>query len=503
MQMFELTLNALTLIFQTKAFLTLFAGTFMGIVIGCLPGLTPSMGVALLMPLSFGMPPLEAIVMLCGLYCGAMYGGAISAILLGIPGTGAAAATVLDGYEMTKNGQSGKALGMAAVASYIGGVAGVIILLCLSGILSKFTLQFGPAEYFSLGVFGLTIVVSLSSESCIKGLIAGVLGILLSTVGIDNVSGIYRYTFGILDLSGGLNVVPVIIGLFAIARIFDQIENAFKDYSKTGIEANFKMRDLLPSWSDMKLCTPTLIRSSLLGTLIGVLPGAGGTIAGFICYNEAKRFSKTPEKFGTGFIEGVAACEAANNAASGGAMVPLMTLGIPGSSTTAILLGAFVIHGMQPGPLLFVKTPNFAYAVIFAMLIANFIFLAFGLLSVKPFVRLLSIPYYWLLSGILLISVVGAYCIGTRIFDIGIMLFFGLLGYLLQRNGFTTVPIVLGLILGPVVENYFRRAIIVSRGDYTIFFTRPISMVLLLLALLSLAWPFVAFHLSKNKKIEA
>jgi putative tricarboxylic transport membrane protein len=498
--MFDLIVNALMLVFQLKVFLILVAGTFFGIIIGCLPGLTPSMGVALLMPLTFGMASLEAIVMLCGLYCGAMYGGAISAILLGIPGTGAAAATVLDGYEMTKNGDGGKALGMAAVASFIGGIVGVLILLFLSGILSKFTLQFGPAEYFSLGLFGLTIVVSLSSESSVKGLIAGVLGVLLSTIGVDNVSGIYRYTFGVMDLTSGLNVVPVIIGLFAIARIFGQIENALKDYANTSTNVDFKMQDLLPSLADMKLCANTLIRSSLLGTLIGVLPGAGGTISGFICYNEAKRFSKTPEKFGTGFIEGVAACEAANNAASGGAMVPLMTLGIPGSSTTAILLGAFAIHGMQPGPLLFVKTPNFAYAVIFAMLISNVIFLAFGLLSVKPFVKLLSTPYYWLLSSILLISVIGAYCIRTRIFDIGVMLFFGLLGYLLQRNGFTTVPIVLGLILGPIVENYFRRAIIASRGDYTIFFTRPISLVLLFLAILSLAWPLIATRLTKNKQ---
>jgi putative tricarboxylic transport membrane protein len=498
--MFDFALEALTLLFQARVLFILVLGTFLGIAIGCLPGLTPSMGVALLMPLSFGMEPLEAIVMLCALYCGAMYGGAISAILLGIPGTGAAAATVLDGYEMTKNGESGKALGMAAIASFIGGTIGVLILLFLSGLLSKFTLQFGPAEYFSLGLFGLTIVVSLSSNSLIKGLISGVLGVMLSTVGIDNVSGINRYTFHVMDLASGLSVVPVIIGLFAIARIFGQIESGFKEYNRNDAQSDFKLSNLLPSLSDMKLCANTLLRSGLLGTVIGVLPGAGGTIAGFICYNEAKRFSKHPEKFGTGYIEGVAACEAANNAASGGAMVPLMTLGIPGSSTTAILLGAFVIHGMQPGPLLFVKTPNFAYAVIFAMMIANAAFLAFGLLSVKPFVKLLATPYYWLISGILLISVVGAYCIRTRIFDIGVMLVFGILGYLLQRNGFTTVPIVLGLILGPIVENYFRRAIIVSSGDYSIFFTRPISLALLIFAALSMAWPFVAERIKKSRQ---
>ena len=323
--MLESSLDAIRLIFQLHIFITMVVGTIFGIIIGCLPGLTPSMGVALLIPLTFGMAPLEAIVALCALYCGGMYGGAISAILIGIPGTGAAAATVIDGYEMTRNGQGGKALGMAAIASCIGGTVGVLFLLFLSGILAGFTLQFGPAEYFSLGLFGLTIVVSLSSESLVKGLIAGVLGVLISTIGIDNVTGVFRFTFDVMDLISGIHIVPVIIGLFAVTRLFDQIENAFKDYTKSGAEAGFKLRDMIPSFAEMKLCARTLIRSSWLGTVIGVLPGAGGTIASFICYNEAKRFSKTPEKFGTGFIEGVAATEAANNAASGGAMIPLMT----------------------------------------------------------------------------------------------------------------------------------------------------------------------------------
>lgn len=493
--MLEIIQAAFSGIFHVDILLAILAGTFLGIVVGCLPGLTPSMGVALLLPLTFGMGPFAAITMLTAMYCGAMYGGSISAILLGIPGSGAAAATVLDGHEMARRGNAGKALGMAAIASYIGGTIGVLILFSLSHILAQFTLKFGPAEYFSLGVFGLTIVVSLSSKSLVKGLMTGTLGVLFSTIGVDKVSGIYRFNYGITDLTSGLSFVPVIIGLFAISRLLEQIENDFQGY-----KANYKdlgFRKLLPSWLEMKLCSTTLLRSGILGTLIGVLPGAGGTISGFICYNEAKRFSKNSEKFGEGFIEGVAASEAGNNSASAGAMVPLMAFGIPGSCTTAILLGAFVIHGLQPGPLLFVKTPDIAYGVILAMLIANLIFLIFGLVSVKPFARLLSIPFKWMSTGILLIAVVGSYCINLRVFDIGIMLFFGIVGYFMNKNDFNTVPIVLGLILGPVVENYFRRAIIANSGDYSIFITRPISATLLLLALLSVAWPLISPRIKK------
>ncbi|KUO58358.1 MAG: hypothetical protein APF84_15370 [Gracilibacter sp. BRH_c7a] len=491
----EIILNAFLNIFHLDTLMALIIGTFLGIIVGCLPGLTPSMGVALLLPLTFGMGPLEGITLLASMYCGAMYGGSISAILIGIPGDGAASATVLDGYPMTKNGNAGKALGMAAIASFIGGIIGVLILLSLSHVLAQFTLKFGPAEYFSLGVFGLTIVVSLSSKSLVKGLIAGIFGVLLSTVGVDKVSGIYRFTYGITDLTSGLDFVPVIIGLFAISSILEQVEASFQ-----GHKANYKdlsFRKLLPSWAEMKLCSSTFLRSGLLGTLIGVLPGAGGTISGFICYNEAKRFSKNSDKFGTGFIEGVAATEAGNNAASGGAMVPLMVFGIPGSATTAILLGAFVVHGLQPGPLLFIKSPDVAYGVILSMFIANFVFLAFGLLSVKPFARLLAIPVQWMNSAILLIAVVGAYCINLRVFDIGLMLFFGILGFLMKKNNFTTVPIVLGLVLGPIVENYFRRALITYGGDYSIFITRPISAALLLFALFSVAWPFISPRIKK------
>jgi putative tricarboxylic transport membrane protein len=489
-------LDNLALGFSTIAHLpvliAIFAGVLIGILCGVLPGLSASTTVALMVPFTFGMDPVVAVVLLVSVYLAGEYGGSITAIAIGTPGTPAAAATMLDGYELTKQGKPGLALTTSVVASSIGGMVGVFVLFAFSEPLARFALSFGAPEYFALAVFGLTIIASLSSDNLLKGFLIMFQGLFLKTIGLDGFTGEERYTFGIPKLMDGLSFIPALIGLFAMASVFYGVEEDLRRSERVKLSfAMPRLRKLLGMWK-------VYLHASVLGSIIGVLPGAGATIASFICYNEVRRFSSNKDKFGKGALEGVAAPEAGNNAVVGGSMVPLLTLGIPGSATTAVLLGALMLHNIQPGPLLFQTNGEIVYGIFAGLLVACFAQLLFGLIGVPLWIKVISAPRPLLLSVIAVISVVGSYGYNNSIVDVWVMFGFGLLGYVLKKLDFPITPIILALVLGGILEENFRRALIVSGGDYAIFVSKPISAILLVMAALSLTSPYILKRLSRS-----
>ncbi|MDC1425013.1 tripartite tricarboxylate transporter permease [Oceanospirillaceae bacterium] len=459
----------------------IFLGVTGGIIIGSLPGLTATMGVALLVPFTFGLPLIESIGMLLGIFCGAIYGGSIPAILIRTPGTPAAAATLIDGYPLSQKGEAGRALSISVFSSFVGGLSGALIMAVLSPQISKFALQFGSAEYFALAVFGLSIIVSVSSGSIIKGIIVGFLGLLISTIGMDPITGYPRFTYGSIDLFEGPAFIPTLIGLFAFSEVFKGVETL----SSTTKTAK-RIKSVFPLFSDIKIVWKGIAKSSVLGTFIGAIPGAGSDIAAFIGYSEAKRQSKNPEKFGKGAIEGVAAAESANNACTGGAMIPMLSLGIPGDAVTAILLGAFVIQGFQPGPMMYQDHLDVVYTVFSSMMVANIALLIVGLIGIRLFARTITVRKSILLPAIFVLSIVGAYSMRNSMFDIWVALFFGVLGYFLQRYRFPVSPILLALILGPMAESNLRRAFIIADDSMISVLTRPITATLLTLGIIAL-----------------
>lgn len=460
-------------------------GTLFGIIVGALPGLNSTVAVAVLLPITFSMDASSGLILLGSTYGGCMYGGSISAILLNTPGTPAAAATCIEGYPLAKKGRAGEAMGMAAVASFVGGVFSCVCLILIAPILASFALKFGPMEYFFLAVCGLSIVISISTESLVKGFIAAIIGLLLGIVGMDPIVGYQRYTFGRLELMTGLPLVPVLIGLLSTSQLFllaEEHKQSILDTAELG-------KKVCPSWTDLKRVKGILLRSSIIGTVIGTLPGAGANISTFLAYEDAKRHSKFPELYGTGIVDGIAATEASNNAITGGAIATMLTLGIPGSNTTAIMLGGLMIHGLQPGPSFFINSGSDAYAFMVGLLIANFFMLVLGLLSVRAFMYVVKIPNNVLIAVVMILSVVGSYSINNRLFDVCLMLLFGVIGYLLRKGGFSTVPIVLGLVLGPIAEKGLRRAIVLSKGNFLgFFFSRPISVVLAIASVFFIVW---------------
>ena len=480
--MLSLLWNGLLTTFSFSIFPFLVIGVTGGIVIGALPGLTATMGVAVLLPFTFGMEATRALVMLCGIYIGAIYGGSISAILLKTPGTPAAAATVLDGYELARKGEAAKALSVSAIASFVGGLVSTVMLITISPVLASFALRFGAPEYFALAVFGLSIIASISGKSPVKGLLAGMLGLLISTVGLDPVTSYPRFTFGQINLYNGFAIIPVLIGLFALAEAFVQMEKIFET-SQT-IDTHFKHG--MVSLKETISLAPTMIKSALIGTFIGAIPGAGADIAAFVTYNEARRSSKRGNEFGTGCIEGVAAPEAGNNGVTGGAMVPLLTLGVPGDAVTAILLGALIIQGLQPGPLLFTKNADIVYGLFSSLLVGNVLMLLFGLLGVRLFCRVVELPKRIIIPVIVTLSIVGAYSMNNSIFDVWVCIGFGIIGYIMQKVDMPSSPIILAVILGPMAESNLRRAVLMYQGSYSFLWTRPIGVVFLVLAALSL-----------------
>jgi len=457
-----------------------FIGTLIGTLVGVLPGIGATVSIAILTPISVGLGPTTALIMLAGIYYGAMYGGSTTAILINIPGEAASVATTLDGYQMARQGRAGPALGMSAIASFVAGTLSLVLLMILATPLASYALAFGPPEYFSLMALGLTIVVSLAGKSMAKGLLAGLLGMLLSTIGLEPVTGQNRFTFNNVNLMAGIDFVAVVVGLFAIPEVLENMEGATLEVYET------KLKNLFPTLEDWRRSAGAMIRSTLIGFFIGVLPGSSGAVAAFMAYDVEKKVSKHPEKFGKGAIEGVAASEGANNAAVSGAMVPLLSLGIPVSAPMAVLLGAFMIHGLKPGPMLFEKSPEFVWALIASMYVGNVLLLILNLPLVGLWAQLIRVPYPFLAPGILVLCLIGAYGIRNSFFDVGIAFAMGILGYGMRKLEYPTAPVVLGLILSPMLESALRQSLTISKGSLAIFVVRPISLVLLFLTAVSI-----------------
>ena len=436
-------------------------GVTLGIIFGALPGLTAAMGVALLIPLTFGMPAVEAFSALLGMYVGAIYGGCITAILVGTPGTVSAAATMLEGPALTARGESRRALDMATIAS------------------------FGAPEYFAVAVFGLTVVASLSSGHLVKGLISALAGLFLATIGLDPVTGDMRNTFDNPNLFNGLSLVPVLVGLFAVSQVLVTVEDVVRGVSLK--ESTVSKRGI--SLKDLTGNVVNFIRSSVIGTLIGIIPATGVSAASFLAYSEAKRFSKTPEMYGKGCVEGIAATESSNNAVCGGALIPLLTLGVPGDIITAIMLGALMIQGLTPGPLLFVEHPVTVYGIFAAFIIANIMMLVCGLIAVRGAGKIIAIPGAVLMPIVITLCVVGGYAVNNSTFDLLVVAIFGTVGYLMIKCDFPQPPLLLAMILEPIAEANFRRALTISQNDYSIFYTSPVACIILLVSLLVLLKP--------------
>ncbi|WP_043529700.1 tripartite tricarboxylate transporter permease [Litchfieldella xinjiangensis] len=493
--MLDSFLNGLAVVFQPMNFLLLTSAVFIGFIGGALPGISGVILVVILLPVTYGMDPTAAFMLLTAIYGSTVFSGLITAILYRAPGTPEAVMTAFDGYPMTQQGQAGKALGIGVLSSAIGGLVGTIALIIFTPMLASVALKFSSPEYFALAVLGLTVVASLGGR-LIYGLIGACLGLFIATIGFDPLTGTSRYTFGTLELAEGVGLIPVIVGLFAISEVMKRA---------LGEETHQPLKKVSIRIFDMPILRKigvTLSRSSLLGVVIGILPGIGASTAAMVSYSEAVRWSKTPEQFGKGAPEGIAAPEAANNAAAMGALVPLFALGIPGSGTTAIILGAFIMHGLQPGPMFMVTSSDLVYAVFAGLFIVNFMILLFSKPFIALFTRLLNIPYSALGPIIVMCCIIGTYSVRNSMFDVWLMLGFGVLGFLLEKLKFPLVSIILGLVLGPIAESELRRTLAMSRGDFTIFFERPISATLIVISILLLTAAIVV-PLRKRAKLKA
>ena len=491
-------IEAVALVFQPVNIIGLVFGTGIGILIGALPGLSVNMGIALLFPLTFAFNGIGGILMLMGIYCGAIYGGSISAILLNTPGTPASAATTIDGYPLAiKKNQPGRALGLSTLGSLFGGVFSAITLMLVAPQLAKIALKFSKPEFFALAIFGISIITSLSSGSIIKGILGGVLGLFLSTIGIDAMSGMIRFTFGTTYLLGGISFIPILIGLFAFSQALLSIEDS---YGKEQKIKTVKIRRSIPSFQDFKKVFITLIRSSLIGTFIGCVPGTGGDISSFISYDQARKWSRNKEEFGDGAIEGICAPEAGNNSVSGGAFIPMLTLGIPGDGATAIMLGALLVQGIQPGPLLFKEQLPMVYSLFIGLLTANLVMGLFGFSLIRFFVKVINVPQKILIPLIFSLTFIGAFAYNNSMTDIFVMVGFGILGYFLNKLEFSMSAIIIGIILGKLAEANFRGALIMSDGNMMVFVNHPICLTLLFVAFLSLLSPFLSHIVAKMKR---
>jgi len=463
-----------------------FAGVVVGTLIGALPGIGPVSGVALLLPLTFGMHPTSAIIMLAAIYYGSQYGGTITSVLINTPGESASVVTCIDGYQMALQGRAGPALGIAAIGSFIAGTFGVLLLMLMSPTLAKWALTFGPPETFALMLLGLTTVTGLTGENAVKGYISMLLGLMLSMAGFDIVSGVPRYTGGITEMLDGVDFLPVAIGLFGMGEV---LAGAESPADMKILNARYGFWDCLPSRLDWIRSRWAVVRGTVLGFVIGVLPGAGTTIASFLAYALEKKVSPRRDEFGKGAIEGVAAPESANNSASAGAMVPLLTLGIPGSGTTAVLLGGLMMWGLRPGPLLFEKNPDFVWGLIASMYIGNVMLVVLNIAFIPLFVRALKIPYNILMPLIIIFCITGAYSLNNKVWDVGQMLVFGIVGYVMRKLDYSPAALTLALVLGPLAERALRQSLIISDSGAAIFFQRPIAAGLTSAALLAVAIP--------------
>ena len=478
-----------------------FAGAVGGVLIGAIPGMTATMGIALLIPFSYGMDLIPAIGMMLGVYCGGMYGGSISAILIHTPGTPAAAATLIDGYPMCQRGEAGKALSIALFASFVGGVIGALVMTFLSPVIADAAMSFGPGEMFMLAVFGLSVIVAISGKSITKGMVSAFLGMLMACVGLDPTNGIPRFiTYSDTGLLEGFQFIPLLIGMFAVAEVIAGVERIINGEEKQEA-SNEKITEVLPDWETIKLIWPQIVSGGLIGTVIGAIPGAGADIAVFVSYGFNKSASKHPELWGKGNPQGVASTESANNGCSGGAMIPLLSLGVPGDAVTAVLLGAFIMKGIQPGPMMYISELPTVYKVFAALMLANLAMLVVGCAGVRVFAKIVSIEKTLLYPIILVVSLLGAFSINKNVFDLGVTMAFGVMGYLMNKYEFPLSPILLALILGPMCEKNFVRFMTIEKGNAMAIFNSPISVVFLAVSVITIV--FSVWNQQKINKREA
>lgn len=491
---FDLYFQGIHYFANPMMFLTSFLGVLVGIVFGSLPGLTATMTIAVFIPFTFGLDPVVAFAFLLGLYTGAVYGGSISAILINIPGTPSAIATGFDGYPLCQQGRAGEAIGISTVSSALGGFFSVIVLCIAAPVIASIALSFSAEEYVGITLIGLSVIAIISPGSTVKGLIGGVLGLILGTFGLDPITSFPRMVFGQAELLDGIDSIPVMIGVYGVAEMFNQIaRNDFRNV------VSQKLDKILPSLHDIKRLLPTIFRSSLIGTVIGAIPAAGGSIASLVAYGQEKKIGKNRALLGTGIIDGVAAPEAANNASTGGALIPMMTLGIPGDPMTAVLMGGLIIQGLRPGPILFQQQMPFVSSIFISLLLSVIFMLLIGLSGARGFSKLITIRKNLLIPAVFIFCLVGSYAINNSMFDIWVLLIAGFGGFLLKQINFSVAPIILGMILGPLFETNFRRSLMLSKGDWSTFVTRPISLFFLILVLIILAGPSLLKLVRKPK----
>jgi len=485
--MIEALLSALSVFTDPTLLALIFVTTIGGVIIGALPGLGATTGAALLLPFTLTMEPVYAIAVLTTIYVSATFAGAITAILINTPGTPAAAATCFDGYPLAQRGEAGRALGVAVVASTVGGVFSVIVLALAAPLMAQIAYEFRPPEYFALTLFGLSMLASISAGGAVRNLIGGMFGVWLATIGADQVTSVERYMFGSYELYDGLNFIPVMIGLFAMSELLVQSTRLNQIVETVSMKAV-----KLPSLADYKRIWKTVLRSCGIGTFIGVLPAEGATVASMIGYSEAKRWSDNPEEFGKGAIEGVAGAESANNAATGGAMVPTLVLGIPGSATTAVILVGLTVHGLRPGPHLFTKQVDAVYSIFGSMMAANIMFFFLGLFAAKMFARVTLIPRAILWPIVFALALIGAYSLSQSMIDVLIVIVFGIIGYVMRRFKFSVAPVAIGLILGRMVETNLQNSLKMFDGQWWMILTQPLALLFLVLAVLGLALPIIS-----------
>lgn len=475
----------------------IFGGSMFGTIIGALPGLGPSASIALLLPLTFGMPVNTALSLLVGAYMGTMYGGRITAILINTPGDAPAIMTAMDGYPLMEQGKGGLALGVSAISSFVGASFGLVMLVFGAPVIAKFAIYFGAPEYFMLMVLGLSTITLLAGKSIIKAILMALFGFALGMVGSDYVSGFVRFAY-MPELIDGIDFVAIIMGLYGIGEVLINVEKSV--HLKMG-KPSFKIKEFIPSKIDLKQITMPTLRGSAIGTAVGILPGAGGTIATFLAYATEKKLSKSPERFGKGALEGLASPEAANNASVPGALIPLITLGIPGSGGTAILLGALIMYGLRPGPLLMVESADIVWAMIAGLIIANFVLLITNILLIPFFVNMIRIIQKYLSPIVVGLCILGGYSLNYGMFDVWVILIFGVIGYIMKKMNYPTGPLILAIVLAPLTENYFRLSLMLSRGDFGIFIKRPISLSILLVIVAIFVYSIIKKQMDKKKLI--
>lgn len=480
--------------------IALFAGAVIGMLIGIIPGFGASAALAILLPLTMGLDPTAAIIMLAGIYYGSMYGGATTSILINTPGDSAAVVTAFEGYPLTLKGQASKALIFQAIASFIGGTVGVILIFAMAPIFAEVALKFGPPEYFMLMAMGLLTLIWMTEGSITKSAISGLIGLAIGVVGLDIVTGQPRYTFDSPELIGGISFIPVTIGLFGIGELLYRLfKSEHKDFENKNLDVSLKNKEAWPTKKEFGESKFAFTRGSLLGFVVGVLPGAGATIASFLSYSVEKKVSKTPEKFGKGHLPGLAAPETANNAAVSGAMIPLLSLGIPGSASTAILLGALILYGLQPGPLLMINNPDLTWGVVSSMYLGNAILLIINIVAIPLFLAVVKVEYKLLVPIIVILCIVGTYSLNNSMTEVFMLLIFGIIGLLMKMYGYSPAALVLALVLGPLAENNLRQSLIMSDAGVEIFFTRPISLAFFLVIVIIVIAPLISKLLRRKR----